>query len=186
MAKEIERKFLVRSDDWQGQVIRTSQITDGLLLNSGDRKWTKPITLIINNRSYSDAEIFPNAFRQHGLGKLVGQNTGGMVIGTHMIRLIDGSTFSTPRVGVHTIKGINMEKEGVKPDYFVDIHPDQLARGEDPQIEKAIEVLQLDVSAWRKSRAPATSPASPQPAEILAPTRNSSIDRDSLPRLGDD
>ncbi|MGV8989050.1 MAG: CYTH domain-containing protein [Cypionkella sp.] len=38
MAREIERKFLVRSDDWQAQVIRSSQITDGLLLTSGERK----------------------------------------------------------------------------------------------------------------------------------------------------
>lgn len=38
MAKEIERKFLVRSDAWQAQVVRSSKITDGLLLNDGDRK----------------------------------------------------------------------------------------------------------------------------------------------------
>jgi tricorn protease len=159
--------------------------SQGLALNSGDRKWTKPITLLINNRSYSDAEIFPHAFREHGLGKLVGQNTGGMVIGTRSISLIDGSTFRTPRVGVHTMKGVNMEKEGVRPDYFVDIHPDQLARGEDPQLEKAIEVLQTDVAAWRKTRPRTTSPAVAQPAEIIAPTRNSDVDRDPSRRPDD-
>ena len=36
--KEIERKFLVRSDAWKALVVRTSKITDGLLLTSGDRK----------------------------------------------------------------------------------------------------------------------------------------------------
>src|SRR5262249_14845859 len=50
---------------------------EGLVLRSYDRKWTKPLVLLINNRSYSDAEIFPNAFRTLGLGKLVGQPTGG-------------------------------------------------------------------------------------------------------------
>src|SRR5439155_686656 len=34
----------------------------GLVLNRQDRRWTKPLSLLINNRSYSDAEIFPNAF----------------------------------------------------------------------------------------------------------------------------
>ncbi len=149
--------------------------SQGLALNSGDRKWTKPITLLINNRSYSDAEIFPHAFREHGLGKLVGQNTGGMVIGTRNISLIDGSSFRTPRIGVHTNKGVNMEKEGVRPDIFVDIHPDQLARGDDPQLEKAIEVLQADVTAWRKTRPSTTGPATTQPAEISTPTRNTSV-----------
>lgn len=147
----------------------------GLALNSNDRKWTKPITLLINNRSYSDAEIFPHAFREHGLGKLVGQPTGGLVIGTRSISLIDGSTFRTPRIGVTTNKGINMEREGVKPDVFIEIHPDQLARREDPQIEKAVEVLKVDVAAWRKSRTPASNPTATQPTEVAPPTRNTEI-----------
>ena len=66
---------------------------EGLVLREFDRKWTKPLVLLINNRSYSDAEIFPNAFRTLGLGKLVGQPTGGHVIGTDGVRLIDGSMF---------------------------------------------------------------------------------------------
>src|SRR5439155_515325 len=47
----------------------------GMALNSDDRRWTKPLVLLINNRTFSDAEIFPNAFRTMGLGKLVGQAT---------------------------------------------------------------------------------------------------------------
>ncbi len=91
----------------------------GLVLRSFDRKWTRPLVLLINNRSYSDAEIFPHAFRTWGLGKLVGQPTGGHVIGTYTVELIDGSTFRVPRTGIHTIKGVNMEKEGVAPDIEV-------------------------------------------------------------------
>jgi hypothetical protein len=44
-----------------------------------------------------------------------------------------------------------MEKEGVPPDVFVDVLPDQLARGIDPQLEKAVEVVQVDVAAWKKA-----------------------------------
>src|SRR5437660_3624503 len=98
----------------------------GLVLRSNDRKWTRPLVLLINNRSYSDAEIFPSAFRTMGLGKLVGQPTGGYVIGTSAVRLIDGSLFRVPRLGVYTAKGVNMEKEGVPPDVAVEPHPDQL------------------------------------------------------------
>src|SRR4029077_10832001 len=39
---------------------------EGWVLRSYDRKWSKPLVLLINNRSYSDAEIFPNAFRTLG------------------------------------------------------------------------------------------------------------------------
>jgi tricorn protease len=123
---------------------------EGLVLRPSDRKWTKPVVVLINNRSYSDAEIFPNAVRTLGLGKLVGQPTGGMVIGTGQVRLVDGSLFAIPRVGVFTTKGVNMEKEGVRPDVLVEPHPDQLAKGLDLQLDKAVEVLTEEVVQWKK------------------------------------
>jgi tricorn protease len=124
---------------------------EGLVLRAFDRKWTKPVVLVQNNQSYSDAEIFPSAFKTLGLGKTVGLPTGGMVIGTGTVRLIDGSQFRTPRIGVYTMKGTNMEKEGVAPDYLVDWTPDQAAKGQDPQLAKAVEVVQQDVIAWKKA-----------------------------------
>src|SRR5262249_32040271 len=111
----------------------------GVVMRSFDRKWTKPLVLLLNNRSYSDPEIFPSAFRTLGLGKLVGQPSGAHVIGTYTVRLIDGSRFRIPRIGVFTSSGANMEKKGVTPDVIVEQHPDQLAKGIDPQIDKAVE-----------------------------------------------
>jgi tricorn protease len=151
----------------------------GLVLNFQDRKWTKPMIVLINNRSYSDAEIFPHAFRTMGLGKLVGQPTGGHVIGTRSIQLIDGSTFRVPRIGVTTVKGINMEKEGVIPDVFVEQHPDQLARGLDAQLDKAVEILQQEVVVWKKLRSQVTS--TPGPGITPAPVVTPGPARDSLP-----
>jgi tricorn protease len=125
---------------------------EGWVLRSDDRKWSKPVILLINNRSFSDAEIFPSAFRTLGLGKLVGEPTGGFVIGTTSVRLIDGSTFRTPRLGVFTVKGVNMEKQGVVPDVIVDNHPDALAKGVDAQLNKAVELLQGEVAEWKKKK----------------------------------
>jgi tricorn protease len=125
---------------------------EGLVLRSSDRKWTKPLVVLTNNRSYSDAEIFPHAFRTLGLGKIVGQATGGFVIGTNSTRLIDGSTFRLPRTGVFTNKGVNMEKQGVIPDYAVEITPADWAKGIDTQILKAVEVVSGEVREWRARR----------------------------------
>lgn len=138
---------------------------EGLVLRSYDRKWTRPLVLLINNRSFSDAEIFPNAFRTFGLGRLVGQPTGGLVIGTGALRLIDGSTFRIPRIGVFTAKGVNMEKEGVAPDVTVENTPDQLAQGLDAQLDRAVEVLKDDLAAWKKKNQPnvAAGAGSPMP-----------------------
>ena len=121
----------------------------GLVMRSFDRKWTKPIVLLINNRSYSDAEILPSAFRVLGLGKLVGETTGGHVVGSVMARLIDGSRLSLPQIGVFTNSGTNLEMTGVPPDFPVEARPDQLVKGIDAQIAKAVEVLDAEVVAKR-------------------------------------
>lgn len=141
----------------QHAVFRQRNGGEGWVLRSPDRKWTKPLVLLINNRSYSDAEIFPNAFRTLGLGKLVGEPTGGFVIGTSSVQLIDGSSFRVPRIGVFTINGVNMEKQGVSPDVLVSPHPDQLAKGLDPQLDKAVDVVTQDVLAWKKTHGSLTA-----------------------------
>jgi tricorn protease len=125
---------------------------EGLVLRAHDRKWTKPMVVMTNNRSYSDAEIFPHAFRALGLGKVVGQATGGFVIGTGSTRLIDGSSFRLPRIGVFTNKGVNMEKQGVMPDVAVEVTPQDWAKGVDGQLLKAVDVVALDVKEWKKTK----------------------------------
>jgi tricorn protease len=122
---------------------------EGMVMRSYDRKWTKPMVVLTNNRTYSDAEIFPHAFRTLGLGKVVGQATGGFVIGTVSTRLIDGSTFRLPRTGVYTNKGVNMERQGVLPDVAVEISSEDWAKGVDSQLQKAVEVVSSDVREWR-------------------------------------
>ncbi len=140
---------------------------EGTVVEAGDRKWNKPLVLLINNRSYSDAEMFPNAFRTLGLGKLVGQPTGGYVIGTGQVQLIDGSILRIPRIGVYTPTGVDMDKEGVRPDVLVEPHPDQLAKGRDVQLDKAVEVLQAEVAEWKKAH-PSAVAVGPDGAEAVA------------------
>ena len=137
---------------------------EGGVMRNYDRKWSKPLTLLINNRSYSDAEIFPHAFRTVGLGKVVGQSTGGLVIGTGGTRLIDGSQFRLPRIGVYRNGSVNMDKEGVIPDVAVDITAEDWAKGFDSQIAKAVEVLNKDVAAWKAAKAGTAVVSAPPPA----------------------
>lgn len=152
-------------------VFRQRDGVEGLVMRNYDRKWTRPSAVLINNRSYSDAEIFPAAYRQLGYGKVVGQPTGGMVIGTMETRLIDGSSFRLPRTGVYTARGVNMEKEGVVPDVAVDAQPEDLARGIDAQLKRAVEVCTVEVAEWKKAKTGvAAAPAAPPtPTPVATP-----------------
>jgi tricorn protease len=104
-----------------------------------------PMAVLQNERSASDAEMFPDGFRALGLGKVIGVPTMGAVIGTGAFGLLDGSQIRTPGAGVYTVRGENMENYGVQPDIFVDNTPTDFLAGKDKQIEKAIEALKSEV-----------------------------------------
>jgi tricorn protease len=104
-----------------------------------------PMVVMQNERSASDAEMFPAGFKALGLGKVVGVPTMGAVIGTGSYTLLDGSAIRTPGSGVWTSTGQNMENYGVPPDVFVDNTPSDFLKGRDAQIEKAVEVLKAEI-----------------------------------------
>jgi tricorn protease len=110
-----------------------------------------PMVVMQNERSASDAEMFPAGFKALGLGKVVGVPTMGAVIGTGAATLLDGSTIRTPGSGVWTATGENMENFGVPPDVFVDNTPEDFLKKRDAQLEKAVEVLKGDLSSKRTS-----------------------------------
>jgi tricorn protease len=105
-----------------------------------------PMVVMQNERSASDAEMFPAGFKALGLGKVVGVPTMGAVIGTGSYTLLDGSTIRTPGSGVWTVTSQNMENYGVPPDVYVDNTPAEFIAGRDAQIEKAVEVLKADLA----------------------------------------
>ena len=104
-----------------------------------------PMAVLQNERSASDAEMFPQGFRALGLGKVIGVPTMGAVIGTGSFGLLDGSQIRTPGSGVFTANGDNMENYGVQPDVWVDNGPADFLAGKDRQIERAIEVLRSEI-----------------------------------------
>jgi len=103
--------------------------------------WQKPIALLINERCYSDGEIFPAAWQELDLGPIVGEATFGAVIGTVDVPLIDGTMFRLPSTGWYTLDGRNLENSGVVPDVPVEERPEDAGLGIDRQLEAAALIL---------------------------------------------
>jgi tricorn protease len=122
--------------------------------------WGKPIVLLINERSFSDAEVFPYGFKELKLGKVVGVPTAGGVIGTNDITLSDGSKFRVARVGWFGLNGENLEHLGVKPDVVVEETTEDRLAGRDPQLDKALELVLAEIHP----PAPKPAPEAPKPA----------------------
>jgi tricorn protease len=129
----------------QRKPYQSSRGRDSLVVTRPSQAYFGQMVVLQNERSASDAEMFPDGFRTLGLGKLVGMPTYGAVIGTGSFTLMDGSTLRTPGAAVTTARGEDMENYGVVPDYVIDNTPPDFLTQHDRQVEKAIEVLKAEI-----------------------------------------
>ncbi|MEM9931025.1 MAG: S41 family peptidase, partial [Bacteroidota bacterium] len=100
----------------------------------------KPLIVLINQQSLSDAEMTTAGFKELGLGTVVGTPTYRWIIFTSGKGLVDGSFYRLPSWGCYTLEGDNLEKTGVAPDIRIDNTAADREAGRDPQLERAIEL----------------------------------------------
>jgi tricorn protease len=99
------------------------------------------LVALTNEHAGSDGDIFSHAFKQLGLGKLVGKRTWGGVIGIWPRHaLADGTMTTQPEFSfAFDDVGWRVENYGTNPDIDVDIAPQDYAKELDPQLDQAIE-----------------------------------------------
>lgn len=104
-----------------------------------------PRVMLINGWSGSGGDAFPFYFKKRQLGPLIGTRTWGGLIGISGVpALIDGGSITVPSFRMYDENGWFKEGHGVDPDINVPEDLGALAKGIDPQLEKAIEtVLEL-------------------------------------------
>ena len=103
--------------------------------------YSRPIVVLINENSFSNAEIFAHSIRTAKRGRLIGTPTFGGVISTGSFSLIDGTTVRRPFRGWYLPDGTDMDNNGAEPDVFVKQTPTDEAAGQDPQLEAAVKDL---------------------------------------------
>lgn len=101
----------------------------------------KPVILLINEQSLSDAEVTAEGFKQLGLGTVMGTETYRWIIFTSGKGLVDGSFYRLPSWGLYTLDGENIEQTGVAPDIEIHNTFKDRVNGNDPQLEKAIQEI---------------------------------------------
>ncbi len=101
----------------------------------------KPLVVLINERSLSDAEVTSNGIKSLGVAKLIGTETYRWIIFTSGIGLVDGSFCRIPAWGCYNLKGEDMEAVGVAPDIYIKNTFEDRLLGRDPQLECGIEEI---------------------------------------------
>jgi tricorn protease len=106
----------------------------------------------------SDGEAFSEGFKRLGLGKVIGKRTwGGEIWLSASNFLVDRGIATAAEIGVYGPEGQWLiEGHGVEPDIVVDNLPHATFKGEDAQLQKAIQHLQE-----RIREEPVTIPAVP-------------------------
>ena len=103
-------------------------------------KPTIPLVVLINGGSASASEIVAGAIQDTGVGKLIGVKTFGKGSVQRIIPLDKDSAVKITIAEYHTPKDRSIHGKGIEPDILVEMPKDKDAK-EDPQLDKAIEVL---------------------------------------------
>ena len=105
-------------------------------------KWTKPSIVLIGESNYSDAHLFPLAYKIKGIGKLLGMPVPGTGTFVWWEQQIDPTiVFGIPMGGWRTPDGNFAENHQTEPDIKVRNEPAIMTAGRDQQIEAAVREL---------------------------------------------
>ncbi len=100
-----------------------------------------PKVMLIDETAGSGGDMLPWMFRKFKVGTLVGKRTWGGLVGIlGFPEFIDGGEVTAPNVAIWTKDGFIVENVGVAPDVEVEQTPADIIKGNDPQLQKAIEI----------------------------------------------
>ena len=102
-----------------------------------------PLVVLVNNGSASAAEILAGALQDHGLTKLVGEKTFGKGSVQELVTITTNPETSLKITVAKwlTPNGRSISDNGLDPDIKVEMKDEDVEKGKDPQMDKAIEIL---------------------------------------------
>ncbi|HEX3559959.1 MAG TPA: S41 family peptidase [Pyrinomonadaceae bacterium] len=136
---------LGRFTDREGRV-QLEPFTRASLVSSADtfKRFRGAVVLLTNARTASAAEVFAASLHETGRATVVGEATCGCVLGIRERHMLpDGGVLDISEMDYHTASGARLEGVGLRPD--VDVVParEDLSRGRDRALERAVEMLKL-------------------------------------------
>lgn len=109
-------------------------------------RWTKPSVSLANEANYSDGHCYAFMVQDQKINKLIGQPVPGTCTFAGWETLQDNSIrWGVPPLGVKAMNGQYLENAQTEPDVKVWNAYEDVAKGKDAQLEKAVEVLMAEV-----------------------------------------
>lgn len=109
-------------------------------------RWTKPSISIANEANYSDGHCYAYAYKELGIGKLVGMPVPGTCTFAGWESLQDNSVrWGVPPLGVKGLKNQYLENYQTEPDIKLMNEYDIVIKGRDQQLEAAVNELMKEI-----------------------------------------
>jgi carboxyl-terminal processing protease len=115
-------------------------LTPLLVKSNGPQLLNLPMVLLVNGGTASASEIVAGSLQDYGRATLVGTKTFGKGSEQEVTSLNDGASVRITVANWYTPHERVIQKEGLMPDVVVD-KPDTTPAAQDPQLDKAVEVL---------------------------------------------
>ena len=100
-----------------------------------------PFVVIVDRETSSAAELLVAAIKEYQVAPIVGARTAGSVGLASPQPLSDGSAIQITIRRLASPSGATIDKQGVQPDVEATLTVDDLQRGDDPQLLRALELL---------------------------------------------
>ncbi len=105
-----------------------------------------PIVILINGNSASASEILAGALRDHNHTKLIGEKSFGKGTVQELFPLKDNSKLKITIANWLLPSGTLIDHNGLTPDIEVKLTDKDAAKGQDPQLAKALEVIKEEIN----------------------------------------
>jgi tricorn protease len=115
------------------------------LINNGyvpRARWTNPSVVLMSESNYSDAHLFPYAYKAMGVGKTIGMPVPGTGTSVWWETQIDPTiVFGIPMVAYYGKEKRPLENLQLDPDIKVANDYKSVLNGKDPQLERAVKEM---------------------------------------------
>jgi len=99
------------------------------------------MVILVDRGSASASEIVAGALSEHRKATLVGEKSFGKGSVQELIDITDNTSLKVTVARWLTPNGVSISKNGLAPDFEVETTIEDIKAGKDPQLEKALEVL---------------------------------------------
>jgi len=141
----LEAASYMLSDFFQDGVVVMREFPDGFRdkteVNKAGRLLKEKVVVLINGGSASSAEILAGGLQDRGRGKLVGEKSFGKGTVQEAVELAAGASLHVTSSKWLLPSGKWINGKGLDPDYSVILTDEDFLKGNDPQLDKAMEFV---------------------------------------------